>query len=377
MHDVHEQTAEHSHTLFVIAGIVLLFGLVMLGSATAPIGAEKFGSAYYFLVRQLLFGLVPGVLLFFGLRQIPLAWWERSWKIMLAVSFVILALVFIPGIGLRINGSLSWIHVGPYSLQPAELVKFTFIIFLAGWLAHHRRRLTQNFFDGLLPYLVYLAIACGLMLLQPDLGTALVFFITAMIMAFVGGARVKHLSFIALAGIVAMVILISIAPYRMDRITALFDPDKDPYGSGYHIKQSLVAVGSGGVLGMGLGNSRQKFQYLPEVSADSIFAVIAEEMGFIISVVLVAAYVALGLKGYQLARRATSDWATYFIVGTVSWIGVQTVLNIGAMLALVPLTGLPLPLVSHGGTSLMVTLAAFGVISAIVSPPEQRKRSRL
>jgi len=377
MHDVHEQTAEHSHTLFVIAGIVLLFGLVMLGSATAPIGAEKFGSAYYFLVRQLLFGLVPGVLLFFGLRQIPLAWWERSWKIMLAVSFVILALVFIPGIGLRINGSLSWIHVGPYSLQPAELVKFTFIIFLAGWLAHHRRRLTQNFFDGLLPYLVYLAIACGLMLLQPDLGTALVFFITAMIMAFVGGARVKHLSFIALAGIVAMVILISIAPYRMDRITALFDPDKDPYGSGYHIKQSLVAVGSGGVLGMGLGNSRQKFQYLPEVSADSIFAVIAEEMGFIISVVLVAAYVALVLKGYQLARRATSDWATYFIVGTVSWIGVQTVLNIGAMLALVPLTGLPLPLVSHGGTSLMVTLAAFGVISAIVSPPEQRKRSRL
>src|SRR3989338_5660939 len=377
MHDVHEQTAEHSHTLFVIAGIVLLFGLVMLGSATAPIGAEKFGSAYYFLVRQLLFGLVPGVLLFFGLRQIPLAWWERSWKIMLAVSFVILALVFIPGIGLRINGSLSWIHVGPYSLQPAELVKFTFIIFLAGWLAHHRRRLTQNFFDGLLPYLVYLAIACGLMLLQPDLGTALVFFITAMIMAFVGGARVKHLSFIALAGIVAMVILISIAPYRMDRITALFDPDKDPYGSGYHIKQSLVAVGSGGVLGMGLGNSRQKFQYLPEVSADSIFAVIAEEMGFIISVVLVAAYVALVLKGYQLARRATSDWATYFIVGTVSWIGVQTVLNIGAMLALVPLTGLPLPLVSHGGTSLMVTLAAFGGISAIVLPPEQRKRSRL
>ncbi len=365
-----EQTEEQSLSLFAIVSIILAFGLVMLGSATAPIGADKFGNAYHFLIRQILFGLIPGALLFIGLRQVPLAFWERSWKYMFGLSLVLLSLVFIPGLGLKINGSLSWIHVGPYSLQPAELIKFTFVAFLSGWLAHNKKLLSFVFNEGLMQYLVYVVAISGMILLQPDLGTVLVIFSTAVILAYIAGAQMKHLGILAALGLGAVVILVAIAPYRLQRITVLFDPDKDPYGSGYHIKQSLIAVSGGGVVGMGLGNSRQKFQYLPEVSADSIFAVIAEEMGFIISTILISAYLLLVLKGYQLSRTVDSEWAKYFIIGTVTWIGVQTMLNIGAMLAIVPLTGLPLPLISHGGTSLMVTLAAFGVISGIISPPK-------
>lgn len=366
-----EPSSDTSLSLFAIAAIILTFGLVMLGSATAPTAAEKFGSAYHFLTRQVLLGLIPGAILFWVFRHVSVSWWERSWKYMLPLSLVILGLVFIPGLGLRINGSLSWIHVGPYSMQPAELVKLTLIAFLSGWLVQNKSLLGGEFAQGLLPYLVYVGAVCGLILFQPDLGTVLVFFATAGVLAFIGGAQKKHLGYLVLCGIVGVVLMVAAAPYRMERITVLFDPNKDPFGSGYHLKQSLIAVGSGGTLGLGFGNSRQKYQYLPEVSADSIFAVIAEEMGFVISTILIGMYIVLVLKGYQLARTVQSEWARYFIIGTVTWIGIQTMLNIGAMLAIVPLTGLPLPFISHGGTSLMITLAAFGIIYSAVNPSEK------
>ena len=371
MSDQERVSTASGATWFIIAGGVLLFGLVMLGSATAPIGAERFGSAYYFLIRQICFGLIPGAILFFLFRKVPITFWERNWKIMLAISVGLLALVWIPTLALRINGSRSWVHLFGISMQPAEFVKFTFIIFLAGWLAEHRRLFAGSFENGLLKYLVYVAVICGMLLLQPDVGTMLVFFGTAAVMAFIGGAQIKHLGILATAGVVVLCIMIAVAPYRLQRITVIFNPDSDPLGSGYHIKQALTAVGSGGFLGKGLGNSRQKFQYLPEVSADSIFAIIAEEMGFILSSELIVAYLVLVLKGMQLARATRSEWAKFFMIGTVTWIGIQTFFNIGAMLAVLPLTGLPLPLVSHGGSSLMVTLAAFGVISAILLPPKR------
>ncbi len=369
-----EEGRSSSTTLFAVVGSVLAFGLVMLGSATAPIGAEHFGNAYYFLIRQIGFGLIPGLLLFLILRKIPTSLWERSWKSAFWVSVALLGLVFIPGLGIRINHSLSWIKLGPTSFQPGELVKLTFVIFLSGWLAENQKLLGRAFEDGLLKYLVYLGIICGLFMLQPDFGTMLVLAGTALVLAFVAGAQMKHLGAIVGVGVIAIAVLIAIAPYRLERITVLFNPNKDPYGSGYHIKQSLVAIGSGGFFGKGLGNSRQKFQYLPEVSADSIFAVIAEEMGFIVSAALIAAYAFVVLRGYQLSRIAPTEWSRYFIIGTVTWLGIQIFLNIGAMLAVLPLTGLPLPLVSHGGSSLMVTLASFGIISAIIIPPESKRQ---
>ncbi len=374
-----ESAAENNGdwSIFLIGAGILAFGLVMLGSATAPIGASHYGSTYYFLIRQILFGVLPGLLLFYIFRRVPIVFWERSWRTMLWVSAVLLALVFVPHLGARINNSLSWIHIGSISMQPAEIVKFTFIVFLSGWLAENHKRLAKPFSEGLGQYLVYFGVVAGLLMLQPDLGTTLVFFGAAAIMAYVAGAQTKQLMAVAGAGLAVLVVLIAIAPYRLQRITVIFHPDQDPLGSGYHIKQAQLAVGTGGVLGLGLGNSRQKFQYLPEVSADSIFAIIAEEMGFIVSTLLLIAYAVVVLKSYQLARSSHSPWARYFIIGTATWFSIQTFLNIGAMLGVVPLTGLPLPLVSHGGTSLMVTLAAFGVVSAIAIPPERRIKSRV
>lgn len=365
----------HAFTLFSVFACLLVFGLVMLGSATAAVGQERFHSTYYFLIRQVVFGLVPGCVLFLIFRAIPIHVWERSWRSMWWISCVLLVIVFIPGVGLRINGSLSWVRLGFTSLQTSEVVKFTFIVFLAGWLAQHAQTLRESWQYGFLPYMAYVAGLCVLLIVQPDVGTMLVFFATAVVLAFIAGAQLKHLGVLVIAGLVAIMILIAIAPYRLQRITNVFHPDADPLGSGYHLRQSLVAIGSGGALGLGFGKSRQKFQYVPEVSADSIFAIIAEEMGFVISSLLIIAYAVVIVRGYGLARAAPSLWARYFIIGTLTWLGVQTFLNLGAMLGLLPLTGLPLPLVSHGGSALMVTLAAFGVISAIVLPPQRARGS--
>lgn len=353
-------------SVFSIAGVVLVFGLIMLASATAPIAQERFHNTYYFFLRQILYGVIPGVFLFFLMQKIPMRVWERSWKIMFPLSLILMVLVFIPGLGLRINGSLSWINLRFTSLQPAEIAKFTFLIFLSGWLTTNAQLFSRSLLEGFAPYFFYVAAVCGLLLIQPDLGTMLVFFITAGVLAFLAGAQMKHLGLLALVGVGAVGIMIAVAPYRLERIKTLLDPARDPLGSGYHMQQSMVAIGSGGFLGKGFGNSRQKFRYLPEVSADSIFAVIAEEMGFVISALLVAAYAVFVVKGYALARGVRSSWARYFILGTMTWIGVQTFLNLGAMLGLVPLTGLPLPLVSHGGSALMMTLASLGVVAAAV-----------
>lgn len=356
-------------SLFALVGCVLLFGIVMLGSATAPVGQERFGSAYYFLWRQVVFGLIPGLALFFLLRRISVARWEQIARSCWWITIGLLLLVFIPGLGVRINNSLSWVNLGMVTVQPAEIAKLTFVIFLS-WFLTKRQADTWG-------YLGHVGIVCALLVVQPDVGTMVVFFATAMIMLFVAGGSIKHLGLIATVGVGALALLIAIAPYRLQRITVLFNPDADPYGSGYHLKQSFVALGSGGLFGLGLGNSRQKFQYLPEVSADSIFAVIGEELGFLISVLLIAAYGAIILKGYTLAKTATSPWGKLLVVGTMSWIGAQTALNIGAMVGLVPLTGLPLPLISHGGSALMMTLASFGVVASVVAPAALTRRVRI
>lgn len=353
-------------SLFATIGMLLLFGLVMLGSATAPVGQERFGSAYYFLWRQILFGVIPGLLLFFLLRRISVTRWEHFARSCWWITVALLATVFIPGLGTRINSSFSWIHVGSFTLQPAELAKLTFVIFLS-WFLVHRTKETWT-------YLAYVGVVCGMLALQPDVGTMVVFFVTAMILLFVVGGFTQHLLVVSGIGVIAIAILVASASYRLDRIAVLFDPDKDPYGSGYHLKQSYVALGSGGLFGLGLGNSRQKFQYLPEVSADSIYAVIGEELGFFVSLLVVAAYGAIVLKGYALAKTTATEWGRLFVVGTISWIGVQAALNMGAMAGLVPLTGLPLPLISHGGSALMMTLASCGVMASVLMPAAPVRR---
>lgn len=352
---------EPDTSLLLSVAALLLIGFVLLISAGAPIGYERFGDSYFFAKRQLLFGLLPGLVLFFLFAKV-------SYHRLLFVSGVIflgtiglLLLVFLPGIGSTLNtGARSWLAIGSQTIQPAEFMKLAMILFLSVRIAK-----TPDAFrtpKGFLSVLALGALPILLVLLQPDIGTALVLFCILFGVLFLGGARFSHLSAVAALGVLAFGILIAVAPYRAARLTTFLHPELDPQGIGYHINQASLAIGSGGWWGLGLGHSRQKFQYLPEVHGDSIFAVLAEEMGFLFSLCFLALFCFLAYRMIRISSRADDLQGLLIVGGVVIWILTQTFFNIGSMVGLLPITGLPLPFVSHGGTALLVLLATMGVV---------------
>lgn len=350
---------------FILLGalsILLLFGLIMLTSASSPVGLERFGDRFFFIKRQLLYGVLPGLVAFFILIRIPVKWYrEYVWTIY-ALTIGVLLLVFLPGIGSSLNtGAQSWIVIGGVSIQPAEFAKLGLVLFLAGYLSLMGERI-QDATNGFVQTLMFGMAPIVLVVLQPDTGTVSILFAILFGMLFFAGARFSHLGGLLGAGVVALVGLIAVAPYRAARLTTFLHPELDPQGVGYHINQAFLAIGSGGLLGMGLGRSRQKFQYLPEVHADSIFAIIAEEMGFVVSVALIALILYIGYRGLVLARRTTDGHARLVICGVICWFLAQSFLNIGAIIGVLPLTGVPLPLISHGGTAVIVALSSFAIL---------------
>ena len=347
-------------------GIIVFFGLIILASATSVIGYNAYdGDTYYFLKHQLLFGLLPGLFLFWLCSKIPYKFFEKHAGKLLFFSLILLLLVFIPGIGTHYNKARSWINIAGFSLQPSEIVKLTFAIYLAVWFSKTREHV-KSFSHGLIPFVILLGIPVLLIALQPDLGTALILVFISIAIYFSAGAKWKHLLTLFITGGVAVGGMILAAPYRMNRFLAFLNPNFDPQGAGYHISQSLIAVGSGGLLGLGFGKSRQKFEYLPEVAGDSIFAILAEELGFIISAIFVLLIIFFVLKLFKYAKNSKDDFAKYLIIGIATWIGIQSVINIGAMLGVMPLTGVPLPFVSYGGTSMMILLASCGIVNNII-----------
>lgn len=342
---------------------VLVFGLLMLASASWPLGFDRFyGNGYYFLVHQLLFGVLPGIVGFLIAYLVPHQSYRKFALPMLAISIFLLLIVFVPGLGIEIKGSHSWISLGLFSFQPSELVKFTFLVYLAAWLEGSMGKNVQDATRGLLPFLVVLGVIMLLLLLQPDTGTMGIIVMMALAVYFVAGAPMKYFAFFGIAGAALLWLLFTISPYRAERLTAFLHPELDKQGSGYQINQALLAVGSGGVFGRGYGHSLQKFQYLPEVAGDSIFAVIAEELGFLLTSAFVVLYVAMLFRGLVIAERAPDSFGTYLVVGVMAWLGIQAFVNIGAMVALLPLTGVPLPFVSYGGTALAISMTAVGVV---------------
>lgn len=363
---------DYKGVLIVVAGL-LLFGLVALTSATGPTGFQRFGDTYYFLKRQLLTGILPGIVLFLVFSKIPLRIYRKAAPWLLPVSVILLSLGFIPG--LRADyGSGSWITIFGQSFQPSEPVKLLVIIYFAWWLARRGTKYIREFWTGLLPFMIVVGIFMGVMMLQSDLGTTSVFVAIFFSMYIAAGAPWRHLAIVTTGGMVLFYILIKIAPYRADRLKIFLRPDLDPQGVGYHINQALLAVGSGGWLGLGLGKSRQKFLYLPEVASDSIFAVVAEELGFVISALVIAAFVYLIWLGLRIAERAEDDFGRFIAVGIVAWFGFQAILNISAMVGLMPLTGVPLPFISHGGSAMLANLAAVGTLVAVAKGSGGRKR---
>jgi cell division protein FtsW len=348
-------------TLLVVSSLILAFGLVMLFSASVAVGLERFGDSSFFIKRQIIF-LAIGLVVFYIVYKIDYHFWQKWSLLILGGSIFLLILVLIPGIGASGQGAQRWINLGVFGFQPSELVKLTLIIYMSAWFAERGARAIQDVQRGLIPFVSLLAIIALLILKQPDLGTLIIIVFIAMALFFVGGADIKHLFWLIVSGALMFGIAIKTAPYRLARLTAFLNPSADPQGAGYHIIQAKLAVGSGGIFGLGLGHSRQKFFYLPEVTGDSIFAVIAEETGFVFSVLVVVLFLLFFWRGIKIASIAPDAFGKLVASGIAVWICVQAFVNIGAMLGILPLTGLTLPLVSYGGSSLIVTMAAIGML---------------
>lgn len=332
----------------------------MVYSASAAWGEYRFSDPFYFAKRQLLFAGVGCLGMVFMMR-IGYWTWRHYVITSLIVCFTLLIVVLIPGVGLIRGGAQSWIGIGAFSIQPSEFMKLGMILFLAHWLAS-RQQQVASFRTGMLPLLAIIFAAFALIMLQPDLGTGAVMVVTSFIMLFIAGARKSHFALLGAVGAAGFVGLIASAPYRMDRIMSFFDPWSDPLGSGFQIIQSLYAIGPGGLFGMGFGESRQKYFYLPEPQTDFIFAVIAEEGGFIAGIVVILLFGIIMWRGIRTALLSPDLFGTLLAIGIVGMFFVQVLINIGVVIGLFPVTGITLPLLSYGGSSLTLMLIALGLL---------------
>lgn len=339
---------------------LLFIGLMMVYSASSAWAVYRFEDSFFFVKRQALFAVI-GVLVMLFVMKVDYYVWRKWSNIIIIVCFILLIVVLIPGVGLVRGGASSWLGVGAFSIQPSEFMKIGMIIYLATYLSENQKKIT-SFNRGLIPSLAFVLLAFGLIMLQPDLGTGAVMVMTCIVMIFIAGARYRHFIVLGLIGLLGFVSLIVSAPYRMKRITSFLDPWADPLETGFQIIQSLYAVGPGGLIGMGLGESRQKFFYLPEPQTDFIFAILAEELGFIGSCVVLFLFSLLLIRGIRIALTAPSLYGSFLAVGIVSMIAIQVMINVGVVIGLIPVTGITLPLLSYGGSSLTLMLGSIGIL---------------
>ncbi|MBI4128680.1 MAG: putative lipid II flippase FtsW [Parcubacteria group bacterium] len=352
---------QSDYFLLGIIGLLVFAGFVALSSASVVLSQEHFGNTTYYLKHQLLYGLGVGSVAFFASQAIPYSFWKKVSLPILLSTLLLLSLVFIPGIGYGAGGAHRWIRIAGFSFQPSEFIKLGFLLYLATWFESRRHNLQLTSY-GFIPFALMLGVVSLLLVAQPDIGTLGVIVCIAMSQFFIAGGTFKHVGMLIVGAGLALVILVALRPYRWDRIQAFLDPTVEPLGIGYQINQSLIAIGSGGILGKGLGHGVQKFHYLPEAMGDSIFATIGEEFGFVGALLLIALYALFAWRGILIASRAPDTFGRITAVGITAWVFGQASINIGAMTGILPLTGLPLPFVSYGGTALIATLAASGIL---------------
>lgn len=356
-----------NYTLLALFVSIVLIGFVMLFSSSIIIADKKFDDKYYFIKHQLFFAIIPSLILFISFGFVNYKIFKKNYLTIFGLSLLLLVAVLIPGIGEAHGGARSWIGIGPIPFQPSEIMKFSLIIFLAAVFEKLGRDI-KDFKQGFIPYVVIFGVIGVLLLMQPDLGTLSILYIISLAIYFVAGGRKRHVLLWLFVSFLALLLFLKIdqglsGGVRTTRINLFLHPENySVRDEGYHVNQAMIAVGSGGLFGRGIGNSVQKFSYLPEVIADSIFAVIAEELGFILSMGFLSLYFFFLYNSLSVAKNAPDNFSKYFIVGVVTWIGFQVFVNIGAMIRLYPLTGVPLPLVSYGGTSMWVMSVACGII---------------
>ncbi len=340
---------------------MVAFGLVIIANPSIVLSQENFKESYYFLKHQGL-NVLLGLIFFFIAQRIYYKHWQKFAFFLLISSIALLILVFIPGLGYGSGQARRWIILGPFSFQPFELVKLTFIFYLAALLSKKGRNNQQIIKESLIPFLVTAGIITFLILSQPDFSALIILIAIALTIYFLAGMNISYLLAFAGLALVGFLVLIKMAAYRMNRLIVYLHPEMDPRGIGYQINQALLAIGSGGLFGLGLGHSIQKWRYLPEPIGDSVFAIIAEELGLIGAAFLVALFVLLAWRGLKIARQAPDRFGLLLAGGITGWLFFQAFINVAAISGLVPLTGLPLPLISYGGSAMVVSLTALGVL---------------
>lgn len=345
--------------LVVSVMFLVLFGIVMVYSASSYSAELYYNNSKYFLIKQVM-GVGVGTIFLVFMTKFDYKKLEKLRWILLFVGIVLLILVFVPGIGVSNYGAKRWIRLPGFTIQPSEIAKFCFIIFIASYLSKSERKIKK--FKGLLPVLFVGGIICLLIMLEPNMSITMCVGLVMIIMLFVGGIRAKHFFLLCIPAVALVFLLILIEPYRLDRLMAFINPWASPKGEGYQLIQSLYSLGSGGLFGVGLFNSRQKYLFLPFSESDFIFSIIGEEFGLVGSIFVLLVFLTVIVCGIKIALRANDRFGCLLAVGISSIIAVQVLLNIAVVTGSIPPTGLPLPFISAGSTSLMVFLGAIGIL---------------
>ncbi len=327
----------------------------MVANASVVEAMRDFGDKLFYLKLQIQWAAL-GILAFLIFQKLDYRRLKFVAIPLMIFTLISLVALLIPGISPRVMGAKRWLGFSIFRFQPGELTKFSFVLWSAAYLCKKRK---------FIPFFVLLGLIIGLIMLEPDLGTTVVVAASGFAVYFGSGASLWQILLVAATGLLGGVGLILTSSYRLKRVMTFFDPSTDPLGASYHIRQVLIALGSGGLLGLGLGQSRQKYEYLPAVTTDSIFAVIAEETGFIGGMLVLICFLILIWRGLRIAKQAPDDFGRLLALGIISWIGIQALINLAAMVALVPLTGIPLPFISYGGSSLVLALTGMGILTNI------------
>lgn len=355
---------------FILCITVLLLlaaGIIMVLSASAPSALSVTGNSYTYVSKQLIFAVI-GLFVMFFVSKIDYRFYKKYYWYIYFASWIVLLLVLVPGLGVSVKGATRWIAIGSFSFQPSELTKIGMIIFFAGYLSDHKNEL-GDFKNGFIKPLCYLAPPIGILFfVQNHLSVSLVIGIIVIVIMFIAGCKLKHFLTVGAVGVVAIVAIFGLlqtsgsSNFRLDRISTYFDPWADAQGTGYQTVQSLYAIGSGGMFGLGLGNSKQKYLYIPEPHNDFIFSILAEELGFLGCLVVISLFAIFVWRGILIAMRSQDMFGTLVAIGVTTLIGAQAIINIAVVTATVPTTGMSLPFFSYGGTALLLLLANVGIL---------------
>ncbi len=348
------------YVLFLVVLALLGLGIVMVYSASAILATERFRDPYFFLKKQCFWALL-GLGVLWSVMTVDYRRWRPFVLPLLVGAFALLVLVLVPPFGHAINGTRRWLRWGPVSFQPTELAKLALVLYLADFLTRRQARI-GSFVEGVLPPLLVTGAAAGLVLLQPDLGSSVALVAVVLCMLFLAGTRPQHMAVIGLSAVPVVVVAVTGASYRLRRIFAFLDPWADPRGAGFQIIQSYLALGGGGLLGRGLGESKQKLFYLPEPHTDFVFAILGEELGFVGAVFTVGLFGLVLWRGIRVGLRVTDSFGALVAFGVTAMLSTQALVNLGVVVGLLPTKGLPLPLVSFGGSSLLIAMAGVGIL---------------